>query len=393
MCSECVKDTDKKEIFFKKNQFVCESCDLWQIYISVLVLVILGYICLIIFTIHRESQEANAAPSIGKILSTHLEFVQKLSLQGFSLPSSVEDLKGYLSIIISTEGLFNILSCMSLYVSLSLYLLRLLITLFSIAVFIMGLFLSWSLIAYWKKISVKEFKKKFVTSIVVLTYYLHSSYVNFFLTNLSCREYEKNNYLANALGQECWDDEHMLFSSVITIPMVVAWMIVLPGFVYRLTRLHHKKKMEGFEHVVRYFVVGFKEKYYYWEFAILLKKYIFILMPLVLKNQTSIPIQVLYAFIMLIYLIIHTEVQPYSLKIINKLQFLSYYACLISYFIPIITFLTENKILLILISILYLVFNLAFYLFWIYIYYELIVKRKWKGLKNVFSRIIKRNKK
>ncbi len=388
MCSECVGGINKKEIFFKKSLHLCESCDLWPIYMPILIILLLFLICLIIIMIERRAQQAQVPPSIGKILSTHLQYVFQATLQGSSLPSPVKSLTSNLSIALSSEGLFNILSCMQLYIPVSLYLLRLLITLFSIAILFVGLFGIWNLIAFFKKMPRKVFKIKLVTSVVVITYFLHSNYVNIFLRNLSCKEYENNQYLSSNLGQKCWDKEHMFFSSIITLPMVIIWMVLLPAIVYKLVVHNKKKKIESFSHVVRYFVNGFKEEYYYWEFVILLEKYIFILIPLIFKNVANLPILILYTLLLLTYLIIHAEVQPYSLKVINNLQFLSYYASFISYFISIINSLSDNEQVLIFISILYYVLNGGFYLFWISMYYKLVIKTKLLKIKAKYKNML-----
>ena len=246
---------------------------------------------------------------------------------------------------------------------------------------LLGLTFLWLFVGCCKRNVKKVFKSHFITSLIVITYFFHPNYVGFFMNNLSCKEYDDVEYLSNNMSQVCWDWEHKLYSGVITIPMGILWMIILPYLVFRIIRRFHQKKSSSHPEVVTYFVIGFKPKYFFWEFVILIEKYTIMLTPLIFKGVVTLPSLLLNAGLILIFLVIQAELNPYSIPHLNKLQLLSLYSCFMSYLISISILVTNQPYVNYIISTIYFLSNGIFYVFWAFLYYKMVLKVELGKLK------------
>jgi hypothetical protein len=244
----------------------------------------------------------------------------------------------------------------------------------------------WIVLGVFKKMPRNKILTKIVSTIVVVAYFLNSNFINIFVKYLDCIEYDGESYLANNLDQKCWDHDHSILTGIVTIPMIFLWMLLQPIFI--LFMLLKRKKLKSSNSqatqsiqnellivVVRFYTDGYREKLYLWEFILMAKKYLFILLPLIvpLNNIASV---LTYVLIILSFLILHQELKPYKYPEMNQLQFLSIYSILTTYIFSIPNYFTQSishhylyvNIFFVLIT------NLFFFLYWIKCYYRFVVK-------------------
>lgn len=116
----------------------------------------------------------------------------------------------------------------------------------------------------------------------------------------SCIEVEDGEFwLISEVDIRCWQDEHLLYAFAIAVPGLVAWGLGIPAvallFIYRnrknLKEISMKMK-------IGFIYLGYKEEYYYWEFAILYRKMLVIFIS-VFMLTSGYQVQGLSAFIVL----------------------------------------------------------------------------------------------
>ncbi|CAG9312606.1 unnamed protein product [Blepharisma stoltei] len=214
----------------------------------------------------------------------------------------------------------------------NIYYIKILIT--SITPFAVGLLCLgfWVIIYIIKKKSIKEVKDEFISTSIILLFLIQPSIIDTILNAFSCKEINSGEYWLNVdLGIRCWDHNHLFYTLLVALPTISIWVFIVPllCLINLIKNKNHlgetwMKKRYGF------FCIGYKLKYYYWEFVILFYKVILIGISVFLSNISA-NIQALTAVLFFaLFLHIHYRNEPFNETFFNKAETLSRLVLLIT---------------------------------------------------------------
>lgn len=80
------------------------------------------------------------------------------------------------------------------------------------------------------------------------------------------------------LDVQCWEEEHIGYSLYASLPTIVVWIITFPllCMVYLIKNKKHLSKPSR-KLVMGFLYHGYREEFFYWEFAIIYRKVLVIL--------------------------------------------------------------------------------------------------------------------
>ena len=158
--------------------------------------------------------------------------------------------------------------------------------------------------------------------------------LNFFTKGFSCIEVgdgsTTKHFLKVAPAIECWEDTHISLIKNVIVPFILVFIIPPP--VYMLYYIAKNKRNPEKEIIQRLFMVtvGYKNRYCYWEFVILLKKIILMYLSIFIRDEPVICVLTLL-FVLLIFCNLHLIYKPYEYEFLNNLIVEQYVALFVCY--------------------------------------------------------------
>jgi len=132
-------------------------------------------------------------------------------------------------------------------------------------------------------------------------------------------------FLLDETEVKCWTKFHILWSVIIGLPNLILWTVIFPLFLFKVISEDVKKK-KGSNHKegeYSFIYTGLKPGRFYWEFVIMIRKVLFIVI-LVFFNMISSEAQVLAIFgLLYIFLSIQYKFWPFENRILNFLEMFS----------------------------------------------------------------------
>ncbi|KAL4496473.1 hypothetical protein ABPG72_014703 [Tetrahymena utriculariae] len=237
------------------------------------------------------------------------------------------------------------------------------------------------------------FKKKIY--FIFLYFFYQPSIVKLLVSLCVCKRIGTKLYMLNDLVQQCWTNQHILFSAGIIYPLTIIWCIGIPMiFLFKIRSAIIQNKKDRVQFILSYYFIlqGYKDKFYYWEILKMFQKLI-IMIVLNLDIQNIIQRQII-SVICFIYLIGTIQQNPYKQKSLQNLEVLLQVVVVISLALQTIAYALESDIISIL-AIIVILFTINLYCFLRIIlqYYSsalnVIFKSKSKILKQILNYLSK----
>jgi hypothetical protein len=169
------------------------------------------------------------------------------------------------------------------------------------------------------------FGKQLVATLVVLFFLIHPNILRSYFSYFSCTEIESGEFWLNEnLDIRCFDSKHNSFALVAVLPVLVIWGLFVPLLVL-LYLSRKRRELSEINTKLRFGFLynGFKQSKFYWEFIIMFRKILIIMIVVCIGNQ-SIPIQALTLVLLLLnFLILQYLTKPYASIELNQMEFRS----------------------------------------------------------------------
>eukprot|EP00347_Sterkiella_histriomuscorum_P011816 403370990 len=172
-----------------------------------------------------------------------------------------------------------------------------------------------------QKTSVQNFQRQVIVSFIFLLFSIHPTITRMTSSLYFCMELDKNEqWLQTDLEIRCWSGSHLKWSLGIGLPAIILWVVGLPvmGFLY-LRRNQQQLDDPIFFGKYKMIYQGLKRKYFYWEFANILRKVLLISINVFLNLYPNIFKALLSLLTMSIFMKIQQNIQPYKNPVINQL--------------------------------------------------------------------------
>lgn len=387
LCDSCVMNN--KLNYYKGNDLNCYKCKdvtLSYIFLAIIIFAITVYILysvnhtMKIFDSIRNHKinKKKDNPITDILIKILADYINNLACI-FSFKTNIKfNVEINLAIISNFNSLFNLLNpfdCVLFqinYKNISFYYQKMIIGSFIVCVIPFILLIYWNIKGLFFNIESKIKKRKIAISICIFCYIFQPSILNSYFKYQNCIVLEGNTLLLHQLTEKCWENDHFFYFMTLFFPILIIWMLVLPGF---LLQLMFRNKNKKYIHIVnkneielniyQFFKIGYKTKYYYWEFVHLIRKYCLIFLSIFQISINMLFNIIIIIFILFLFAILQIIASPYKNSRLNNISIFynfSLYSTSILFFLIMIN--SEN-----LISVFYVILicliNLAFciYLF------------------------------
>ena len=185
--------------------------------------------------------------------------------------------------------------------------------------------------------------KKFVLFFLIVSFLCYPLLIKSSMNLLNCisiDNFTSETFLYQSPNVRCWIGIHRYAAAPTGIIGLVAWGIIFPLLLWKLIKVslemkeNPKKKMKNNqifdEKTFQFFFKDYKKEYYYWESIVFIQKLIlniFSQMKLWTEDNYSRLCNIIFLIIFFHY--VH-KFQPFSLKSINLLEFISIFATLLT---------------------------------------------------------------
>ena len=90
------------------------------------------------------------------------------------------------------------------------------------------------------------------------------------------------------LDIRCWHSEHSFYTVNVAVPGLILWGLFAPGFVL-LFILKYRKNLQEKAMITRFgfLLLGYKSDLYYWEFIIIYRKIVIVLISVFLSTVSN----------------------------------------------------------------------------------------------------------
>ena len=134
-----------------------------------------------------------------------------------------------------------------------------------------------------------------------------------------CLSVDKKSYITKYLSEQCWSPNHVLILLSINMPSLFFLMLFIPTMIFLKVRRGLKRGSIPSEYT--YMIQGYRLHYYYWDFCLMLQKYLVIVVTIFLDNSFMIMFLVNLISFCSSFLQIHNN--PYRLPSLNRIAFSS----------------------------------------------------------------------
>ena len=205
------------------------------------------------------------------------------------------------------------------------------------------------------------------------------------------------------MSEQCWADTHINHLLIFVLPSLLFWMFIYPLFVFVQMFTNHRnfknkfqKRDSVFVRSMRkfsFFTDGVKEKFFYWEILLMLRKYCFIFLSIFSFSNQNITFN-LCSMSALIFLTLCIQIikQPFEYKLSDGFFLCSNSLILITIFGFISLMMNNSNLNQIVLFLLIIILNVLLFIKWGHDLYELNkidLTKKLKEFQNKFKLIFK----
>ena len=348
MCDNCILNENSQ--YFKGKNGVCESCkeslisSLGFIFYALVIFIYTSYIIRVNIkqvSIKSQTHQINITNVFFKILADYFQIISCLmNILSDWQDGFFSDLMIYIPNIVNIQGLLYPVDCWIYKIGTSdisiVYKRILLISLFSC---ISPFFFTLIWIIYSKIVS-KSFsyqnsRKKLKISILIMCFLYQPTIINIYFFYQNCYEIDGKTYMKLDLNEICWKNNHIFFYEILILPFLCIWMFILPAILFLMMKTNIvKRRRSSFAknkpefHInveLKFFKEGYKNYTYYWEFVLLLKKYLFIIFTVFVIDTNSQYNFLICNWISFVFLFLQSFYQPYLQNSLNMLSLFSHF--------------------------------------------------------------------
>ncbi|CDW85156.1 UNKNOWN [Stylonychia lemnae] len=177
-----------------------------------------------------------------------------------------------------------------------------------------------------KKLSSKRIHitDRIISSLVILLFLAHPSLVQYSFSNFICRDIDGESRIQDDLEILCWNTQHKFYSYYVAIPSIIVWGLGIPFFaLIILERINKQLDKIQIRQKYGFLYRGYKIDYYYWEIVIMYRKILIILIAVFVSNFGVIAQSLFMLFVLLGFLMVNLQKEPFQIKELNDLESLS----------------------------------------------------------------------
>ncbi|KAL4475163.1 hypothetical protein ABPG74_001859 [Tetrahymena malaccensis] len=189
-----------------------------------------------------------------------------------------------------------------------------------------------------------QYLKRFYisTSLIYCLMYFQPSLYKDAVSILSCRNIGNHKYIQYNVLYTCYNDEHVLWSLSLVLPVLLIISVIIPGFI--MYKVYKSKdsilKRKNYTFIVGEYEMNEKRKIWYWEFIKMYMK--LLIMSILIIYEYSIPNKILFILLVVVlYGFFLVKVHPYSEQLYNKIDIYSTFVLTTSIYLAFIAY--ENK--------------------------------------------------
>lgn len=116
-----------------------------------------------------------------------------------------------------------------------------------------------------------------ISSIIIILFLIHPNVVSSMFEVYDCDKIDNDPFVRENLSLKCWSVNHIIYSFGIAMPALIIWGFGIPAFAVVML-IKHKDQMDKETVRKRYGFLynGYKQKFFYWESVIMIRKILFI---------------------------------------------------------------------------------------------------------------------
>eukprot|EP00347_Sterkiella_histriomuscorum_P023122 403335861 len=339
LCHSCIAYDDLQFTRIGKHECgLCPSKAINLLYIMGIFLALVIALILLLWVNLKSTQESETSIII-RILLNYFHILTSASSFNLNWPVYFQEFLGIYSAVGETAESFISFDCFLQDTgftepgSSTYYFKVLVIVILPVVlgiIFVMFFFLK----KLFLKTSFLQFQRQIIVSCVVLLFAIHPTITRVTSSLFFCMELDKKEYwLYTDLEIKCWEGSHLKWSLGIGIPGIILWVVGIPivSFLY-LKRNQQRLDDPIFFEKYKMIYQGLKRKYFYWEYANILRKVFLISVNVFLNLYPNIFKALLSLLTLSIFLRIQSNIQPYKNPVINQLESREIMTSLITFF-------------------------------------------------------------
>ena len=154
-----------------------------------------------------------------------------------------------------------------------------------------------------------------ITTIVVGTFLMYPTIIKQSLATISCKQYGEKSYLIEDLSVECYDSTYNMYITICYLALIV-YGIGIPaiGFAflykYRYNLYDSENRYQGAA-PLSFLFLGYRNQVWYYEFIVMMKKVVLILISVFLKNYSRYQM-IVASLLMQVAFFLHVFLKPYD---------------------------------------------------------------------------------
>ncbi|EAR89026.3 transmembrane protein, putative (macronuclear) [Tetrahymena thermophila SB210] len=204
------------------------------------------------------------------------------------------------------------------------------------------------ILAIQKCFSQRKQKKIYITIYLVFIYlFYYPSITKFLISLVFCEQIGSNSYLKNDYKQQCYSQQHKIYSLILIYPILIVWTIIIPGLLFiKMRKSKQQGKDQTISYILSYYILqqGFRTHFYYWEIVRMSKKFMIMLVINLSINDTN--QRLIIAIICQIYFTLINKLNPISSLVFARCERLLIQVLIISLMLQCILYSSENMTLL-----------------------------------------------
>eukprot|EP00347_Sterkiella_histriomuscorum_P002746 403366963 len=327
LCHSCIAYDDLQFTRIGKHECgLCPSKAINLLYIMGIFLALVIALILLLWVNLKSTQESETSIII-RILLNYFHILTSASSFNLNWPVYFQEFLGIYSAVGETAESFISFDCFLQDTgftepgSSTYYFKVLVIVILPVVlgiIFVMFFFLK----KLFLKTSFLQFQRQIIVSCVVLLFAIHPTITRMTSSLFFCMELDKKEYwLQTDLEIKCWEGSHLKWSLGIGIPGIILWVVGIPiaSFLY-LKRNQQRLDDPIFFEKYKMIYQGLKRKYFYWEYANILRKVFLISVNVFLNLYPNIFKALLSIITLSIFMRIQSNIKPYKNPVINQLE-------------------------------------------------------------------------
>lgn len=169
------------------------------------------------------------------------------------------------------------------------------------------------------------FLRNMFGTFTVAIYMAHTTICIKTISLYSCRELEPGEFwVQEDLDIKCWESTHLYYLQRFAIPSFLISVIIMPLLALgMMIYMYLKKKRSDLLLFFGLMTNGLKDKYFYWDFIQIFKKFLMIVLQSLLISETSFFRAIVFTFIVIMSNELLAYIKPYKSMSLHNLEFWS----------------------------------------------------------------------